>query len=71
MVATCQVILVLADIKHLDRLRASPAKAIRLVILVLFDGGKSLRIAPSKWLWKYYLMAKILGRGPLIRGRTS
>ena len=71
MVATYQVILVLADIKQLDRLRASPVKAIRLVILVLVDGGKSLRIAPSKWLWKCFLMAKIPGRGPLIRGRTS
>ena len=71
MVATYQVIFVLADIKQLDRLRASHVKAIRLVILVLVDGGKSLRIAPSKWLWKCFLMAKILGRGPLIRGRTS
>ena len=66
-----QVILVLADIKQLDRLRASPVKAIRLVILVLVDGGKSVRNALSKWLWKCFLMAKILGRGPLIRGRTS
>ena len=39
-----QVIFVLADIKQLDRLRAPPVKAIRLVILVLVDGGKSLRI---------------------------
>ena len=71
MVATYQVILVLADIKQLDRLRASPVKTIRLVILVLVDGGKSLRIALSKWLWKCFLMAKIQSRGPLIRGRTS
>ena len=71
MVATFQVIFVLADIKQLDRLRASPVKAIRLVILVLVDGGKSLRIAPSKWLWTCFLMAKIQGRGPLIRDRTS
>ena len=71
MVATYQVIVVLADIKQVDRLRASPAKAIRLVILVLVDGGKSLRIAPSKWLWTCFLMAKILGRGLLISGKTS
>ena len=71
MVATFQVILVLADIKQVDKLRASPVKAIRPVILVLVDGGKILRIVPSKWLWKCFLMAKILSRGPLIRGRTS
>ena len=41
LVATCQVILVLADIKQLDRLRASPVKAVRLVILVLVDGERA------------------------------